>query len=194
MIIDIQEGGVDLLPQYAKIPISFEVKSIYQVEMIDHGLGGIRLYEEKVHTPYLKDYDSYAEGGPEQWPKQFDISNWGILLAWVGETCVGGAAIAYNTAGVYMLEGSRDLAVLWDIRVQPDYRRCGVGTALFQHTADWARRRGCKRLKIETQNVNVPTCRFYVRQGCELGIFHRYGYAGHPQVEHEVMLVWYLSL
>jgi len=65
---------------------------------------------------------------------------------------------------------------------------------LFQNTADWARRHGCKRLKIETQNVNVPACRFYVRQGCELGIIHRYGYVGHPQVEHEVMLVWYFSL
>ena len=59
---------------------------------------------------------------------------------------------------------------------------------------DWARKKGCRQLKIETQNVNVPACRFYARQGCELGAIHRYGYAGCPDVAHEAMLLWYLKL
>jgi len=49
-------------------------------------------------------------------------------------------------------------------------------------------------LKVETQNINVPGCRFYAKQGCELGAIHRYGYAGCPDIAHEAMLFWYLEL
>jgi GNAT superfamily N-acetyltransferase len=58
-----------------------------------------------------------------------------------------------------------DLAVLWDIRVQPERRGRGVGKALFYASVDWACRRGCRQLKVETQNVNVAACRFYASQG-----------------------------
>ena len=49
-------------------------------------------------------------------------------------------------------------------------------------------------MKIETQNVNVPACRFYQRLGCRLGEIHRYGYAAVRAVAGEVMLNWYLDL
>jgi len=187
------EVEADLLPQYAQIPIAFRVESILQVERIDQGLGGFRLHEVKV-APYVKDYDALPDGGPLEWPRQFDIRNWGILLAEETDKYIGGATVAFNTNGVNMLEGRSDLAVLWDIRVRPGSRGRGVGKALFHAAADWARQRGCCQLKIETQNVNVAACRFYASQGCELGAIHRYGYAGHPQVGHEVMLLWYLTL
>ena len=93
-----------------------------------------------------------------------------------------------------MLVGRKDLAVLWDIRVHPDRRRSGIGTQLFKHAVKWAQSRGCTQLKIETQNINVPACEFYVKQGCHLGEINRYGYAGHQDVQHEVMLIWYLDL
>jgi GNAT superfamily N-acetyltransferase len=93
-----------------------------------------------------------------------------------------------------MLENRSDLAVLWDLRVQPEQRRKGIGRRLFQQAAEWARVQGCTQLKIETQNVNVPACRFYARQGCHLGAVLRYGYSGCPDVAHETMLLWYLDL
>jgi GNAT superfamily N-acetyltransferase len=167
---------------------------MFRVEPLNHGLAGFRLYEELVQVPHVKDYDAYEDGGPEAWPAQFDMREWGVLLASKGERCFGGAVVAFDTAGVYMLEGRRDLAVLWDIRVHPDRRRQGLGSRLFQSAVDWARCRGCRQLKVETQNVNVPACRFYVRQGCELGAIHRFGYAGMPHVAHETMLLWYLDL
>jgi streptothricin acetyltransferase len=93
-----------------------------------------------------------------------------------------------------MLEERSDLAVLRDIRVQPQYRRQGIGALLLGRVADWARQRGCTLLKIETQNVNVPACRFYASQSFELGVIHRYAYAGQPHVADETMLIWYLRL
>jgi hypothetical protein len=44
---------------------------------------------------------------------------------------------------------------------------------------------------VETQNVNVGACRFYVAQGCSLGSAHRYAYENHPD---EVQLLWYKDL
>ena len=193
-MLEIREVGVEGLSEYAQIPIAFEVRSMLKAVLVDGGLGGIRLREEVVAEPYLKDYDDAEEGFPEDWPRQFDVSTWGIMLARKGGRCMGGAVVAHNTSGVDMLEGRGDLAVLWDIRVRREARRQGIGVQLFQHAAGWARKRGCRQLKVETQNVNVPACRFYARQGCRLGAIHRFGYAGHVRVEHEVMLLWYLEL
>jgi GNAT superfamily N-acetyltransferase len=195
MTIEIRDVGVESLPRYAEIPTSFQVKSIFEVEAIDQGLGGFSIAEKNV-KPYLKDYDKQNEYGdrPTGWARKFDVSNWGFFLAMDGSHIVGGATVATDTPNVIMLENRRDLAVLWDIRVHPDKRRNGIGTELFRYAVDWARRRGFKHFKIETQNVNVPACRFYAKQGCELGAIHRYGYARSPEVAHETMLLWYLEL
>jgi streptothricin acetyltransferase len=49
-------------------------------------------------------------------------------------------------------------------------------------------------IKVETQNVNVPACRFYQRMDCQWGEIRRFGYAAVPAVAQEVMLNWYLDL
>jgi GNAT superfamily N-acetyltransferase len=194
MVVKIQEMEAEILPQYKEISIAFEVKTEFRVDLVNAGLGGIGLREEEVVPSYIKDYDAYEDGGPERWSRRFDISNWGIFFALDGARPLGRAVVAFNTPGVYMLAGRTDLAVLWDLRVHPDIRRQGIGTKLFNYAANWSRKRGCKQLKIEAQNVNVPACRFYAKQGCQLGEINRYGYAGQPEVAHEVMLVWYLDL
>jgi GNAT superfamily N-acetyltransferase len=125
-------------------------------------------------------------------PGCFDITRWGIFLALEGDQPVGGATVAYDTPDVYLLEGRRDLALLWDIRVASDRRGRGVGSALFHQAAAWAHARGCDWLKIETQNANVRACRFYLKQGCELGGIQRHAYA-EPYAK-DTMLLWYLDL
>jgi len=190
MKITIEEISPERLGEYANIPIAFMVRSIFQIELVDGGLGGMSMLEVPVEHPYIKEYDS--EESPEDWPKKFDIANWGFFLAKADQRPVGAAAMAFDTTGVFMLEGRRDLAVLWDIRVCPEYR--GAGIPLFRQAAKWSRERGCTQMKIETQNINVPACRFYQRMGARLGEIHRYGYVAVPAVSHEVMLNWYLDL
>jgi len=195
MSIETKEIWIDLLPSYAAIPISFRVESVFRIEVIDKGLGGFALIEEKVE-PYTKDYDDKAgdELRPIRWIKRFDVSKWEFFLALDREQPVGGATLAIGIPGLNKLEGRNDLSPLWDIRVHPDKRRNGIGSKLFKYAANWARQKGCKQLKVETQNVNVPACRFYAKQGCKLGAINRYGYAGCPDVAHESMLLWYLEL
>jgi GNAT superfamily N-acetyltransferase len=186
--------GSGYLPHYAKIPIRFPVASRLRVDPLEGGLGGLIFREEAVVPPYWKDYDRLPDGGPEMWPRRFDVSRWGILLARQAGRDVGGAAVAFRCADLDMLEGRTDLAILWDLRVLPELRRTGIGTQLINYAAQWARRRGCRQLKVETQNVNVPACRFYARSGCLLGGVHRFAYASTQEVAHEVMLLWYRDL
>jgi GNAT superfamily N-acetyltransferase len=161
MKIVIEEISPDRLDEYARIPIVLEVKSILEVELVDGGLGGMHLHEVPVR-PYTKDYDGYGEL-PTDWPKRFDVKNWGFFLVRMDDKPVSAAAVAFDTTGVFMLEARRDLSVQWDIRVCPEVR--GVGIPLFRYVANWSRAHGCTQMKIETQNVNTPACRFYQRMG-----------------------------
>jgi GNAT superfamily N-acetyltransferase len=190
MKISIEEISPDRLKEYASVSIAFVVRSVFEIELVNGGLGGMILRETPVPTPYIKNYDT--DESPVDWPSKFDVTNWGFFLAKEGAKTVAAAAVAYATTGVFMLEARPDLAVLWDIRVCPEYR--GVGIPLFRHAADWCRKHACTQMKIETQNINVPACRFYQRMGAKLGEIHRFGYAGVPSVAHEVMLNWYLDL
>ncbi len=179
--------AITVLPEYGKVPIAFRVESRFRIEPILRGIGGLALVEEPV-VPYVKDYDAVKGEGPEHWPKRWDISRWGVLSAFDGGRRVGGAVMAWKTAGLNMLAGRDDLAVLWDLRVHPDLRGQGVGRQLFSHALAWARERQCRQVMVETQNVNVPACRFYARQGCELGAINRYAYGDAPD---EIQLLWY---
>ena len=189
MKIDVSEESITALPEYAGIPIAYEVSQVLTVDTDDHG--GFVLSERQLETPYIKDCDALEGEGPMQWARHFDLSNWGFFMAQVEGRRVGRAAVAFKTANLTLLEGRADLAVLWDIRVSPEARGQGVGIALFQAAEAWAATKGCKQLKIETQNTNVPACRFYEAQGCVIGAIDRFAY---PQLPNEIQVLWYKNL
>jgi ribosomal protein S18 acetylase RimI-like enzyme len=81
--------------------------------------------------------------------------------------------------------------VLWDIRVSPDVRGKGIGSRLARRCEAWAISRGCRQLKVETQNINVRACRFYQRQGFDLRVVNRLAY---PELPGEIQLLWYKEL
>jgi GNAT superfamily N-acetyltransferase len=194
MSLEIRKIGAEQLGLYTGIPIAFEVRSEYEIELMKNGLGGITLHERPVDPAYIKDYDAYEDGSPLFWPERFDISNWGIFFGFERESPIAGAAVAFNTPELQMMDRREDLAILWDLRVRPESRRTRIGETLFKYACGWAREQGAIQMKIETQNVNVPACKFYEKLGCRLGQIDRYGYAGHPEVGYEIMLVWYYDL
>ena len=63
---------------------------------------------------------------------------------------------------------------------------------LFSFAVNWSKERNCKQIKIETQNNNVPACKFYAKQGAILSEINEYAYYGED--DDEVMLIWYLDL
>ena len=190
MDVEIAEEPAAALAELARIPISFEVHSVLDVAGPQEG-GDFVLTERRLAVPHVKDYDAIDGEGPASWARRFDVSGWGFFSARAEGRREGAAAVAFDTPGVTMLEGRRDLAVLWDLRVAPDARGQGVGSALFRAAEAWARARGCTELKIETQTINVPACRFYAAQGCRLGAIDRSAYPGFPD---EIQLLWYRDL
>lgn len=75
MDFHIQEESTDVLSEYGQVPIAFEVKSRFCVEHVSDGLGGIRLVEEALSSPYIKNYDN--PDGPERWTRRsWELSNW----------------------------------------------------------------------------------------------------------------------
>jgi GNAT superfamily N-acetyltransferase len=183
-----EEEALDRLEEHARIPIAFTVQRILAVSTLDSGLGGVVLTEAAVETPWVKDYDAIEGEGPTRWPKRFDTTNWGLIAAHDGPDRVGGAVIAFHSPGVHMLGGRSDTAALWDLRVRPDVRHTGIGSTLFVAAENWCRQRGCRVLMLETQNINLPACRFYVHMGCTLGIINRHAYSDFPD---ETQLVWF---
>jgi GNAT superfamily N-acetyltransferase len=187
MRVDVVEETIAALEDYARIPIAFAVDQVFDVAVSSQGSGKFVLTERRLLVPYIKDYDAAKGEGPTQWAGHFDMSNWGFFAAWMEGRRVGGSVVAFNTPGLKMLEGRTDLAVLWDIRVSPEARKRGVGSALFLAAEGWARAKGCRQLKVETQNINVAACRFYMRQGCALAAVDRLAYSELPD---EIRLLW----
>ena len=191
MKIEVTEEPIKTLEEYAAVPIKFEVNKVFDVMDQQGGSGEFVLKERTLDLPYVKDYDAIEGEHPTQWARRFDISNWGIFAARVEGRRVGGVALAFNTSGLDMLEGREDLAVLWDIRVSPDARGQGIGSALFRAAEQWSIARGCRLLIAETQNINVAACRFYEQQGCVLAVVRRSAY---PSLPEEVQLIWHRTL
>jgi GNAT superfamily N-acetyltransferase len=191
MDIEISEEPMTALAEHARIAIAFEVRCVLDVAVQNHGPGAAFLEERTLDVPYVKDYDAGNGDSLAQLAERFDLSNWGLIAARSGGRRVGGAVVAFNTPGINMLEGRSDLALLWDIRVAPEVRGEGVGAALFRAVETWAGSRGCRQLEVETQNINVPACRFYQRQGCVLGGIGRFAY---PELPDEIQLLWYKDL
>lgn len=187
MTIHVGEAAIGMLDEYARIPIAFAVTEVLDVA----GEGPFTLSARPVRTPYVKDYDADNRESLVSWVQRFDVSKRGLIVARLDDECVGGAVVVYDTPDVDMLEGRSDLAVLWDLRILPARRRYGVGSALFRAVEAWAIDRGCRELKVETQNVNAGACRFYAQQGCVLHRVHRRAY---PEFPDEIQLLWYKKL
>ena len=179
---------------YDGIPSKFLVESLYRVESSGEN-PGLYLQEEPVESPFERNYDHSGVDNPSAWASQYDLSRWGIFIALKGEQPIGGAAVALD-GDIFPARSLQraDLAVLWDIRVHPNHKHKGIGTALFQYTAQWAEAQGYGQLGVETDGSNIPACKFYAKMGCALGGILKHGYSGVPEVAEYPLLLWYLDL
>lgn len=187
VLVEIREQPPKFLAQYVRVPMSFEVTSRFEIEVTDEGRRTLSAHPRPVKPTWIKNYDAMPHAHPSTWPHRFDLTNWGFLSAHIGDDLVGGVAIAHASPGVEMLNGRDDLAVLWDLRVAAKWRRRGVARALLTATDQWALDRGCREIKVETQNINVPACRLYSSHGFSLSSVDEYAY---PELPGEIQLGW----
>ena len=191
-MIEIVRESPSRLAEYAKVSIAFEVLRVLDVQAtLASGRERMALVDRVVSQPYVKDYDALRSGRPGSWPRQFDTTNWAVFAAYDDDERIGGAVGVMDPPELDMLEARIDLAVLWDIRVDPASRGRGVGVSLLHAVERWARERGARTLKVETQDINVPACRFYERHGFRLRTANRDAY---PELPDETQLLWYKEL
>ncbi len=130
-------------------------------------------------VPYVKRY------GPEVYDAQAYIGkpDHAALLAYVDGQLAG---------QILVHENWNRFAIIWDIAVDPPFRRLGVGRRLMEQVIGWARERGLPGVMLETQNINVPACRLYESCGFILGGFDACLYRGVMPGTREIALFWYL--
>lgn len=72
---------------------------------------------------------------------------------------------------------------LYDLKVNRDRRRSGVGRALIERACALARERGYLGIRTVAQDNNLAACRFYLKNGFEIGGFDNRGYRGTRQAD-----------
>ena len=191
MTLTIVEEPPTQLVEYAQVPMGFTVAERFDDQALMALRDDAAVQGVAVSPPYWKDYDAYLDGHPSEWPRQFDLSRWTILAAYDRTRRVGGAVVIVDDPQIDLLRDCPACALLWDVRVAPDARRQGVGSALLEAAEQRARERGARSLRVETQDVNVPACRFYHAHGFRLERTTPRAYAELP---NEVQLLWRKAL
>ena len=183
-MIEIRREPSEVLEQYGRIPTAFLVTSVLQPVPADSAPSGFKLEERPVHLPYIKNYDAIHGNRPLDWPQHFDVNEWEFFVAFDGLERVGGAIAFVNAPANRNADFN---ATLWDLRVDPAYRRRNVGSALLESVEQWAAAQQCGEVRIETQHINVAACQFYQQQGYAL---HSVKAGAYPDLPDEIRLIW----
>jgi ribosomal protein S18 acetylase RimI-like enzyme len=105
---------------------------------------------------FASTYAREAAYTEERWRGWFH-DRFGMFIAYVEDR-----AEPAGLAGVYEEDGAANLVSMW---VRPDARGRGVGEALVNAAAGWARTRGRDTLYLWVAEANEPARRLYERYG-----------------------------
>lgn len=81
-----------------------------------------------------------------------------------------------------------------DLRVDFDFRREGLGTAMLFHAINHARGLELRAVTAETRTDNVPAARLLQKCGFELAGVDTHRHSNHDLVKEVASLIWYAAL
>ncbi|WP_421655284.1 GNAT family N-acetyltransferase [Leptothermofonsia sp. ETS-13] len=120
------------------------VRSLAEYENLSHAVTG----DEELLKEHLFGDRPYAEA---------------ILAEYAGE--VAGFALFFYNYSTFLTKPG---IYLEDLFVLPEYRRHGIGTALFNYLAQRAIAEGCGRFEWSVLDWNEPAISFYQRMGADI--------------------------
>lgn len=137
--------------------------------------------EEIFDQTYSKTYQSDDDAFYSDYMSNPDKA---LYLAYSDNDCVGQLVLRRDWNGYAYIE---------DICVARESRGQGVGGALIRKAVKWAKGKGLSGLALETQDVNLLACRFYAKQGFEIGGVNTMLYQNFREpVCKETAIFWYL--
>jgi ribosomal protein S18 acetylase RimI-like enzyme len=95
---------------------------------------------------------------------------------------------------VATIDPAKQTLRLIDLRVDYDYRRQGIGSALLYRAIQEARDRELRAVVAQTRSKNVVAAQFLAKAAFELCGLDLRMHTNHDLVKEEVSLFWYASL
>lgn len=83
---------------------------------------------------------------------------------------------------------------VYDVRVDYDLRRQGLGTAMMFQVIAQSREQGLRAVAAESTTDNMPAARFLLKCGFDLAGLDAQRLTNHDLVKEAVTLTWYASL
>jgi GNAT superfamily N-acetyltransferase len=187
--IDVRAVQLSDAPALHKLDYSFETDRIYALQVQgrliqqdaapgahNRSVLSFELLETSIDPPLYKSFLEFA-GDLAEVEARLSCTQGGYIALANGEA-----------AGVILLnKDDRAVARIENIIVDRHFRRYGIGSLLLSCASDWARKRGCWAIVLETQNVNYPAIQFYLRNGLEVWSINVNFYPPGP-AEHEVAI------
>ncbi|MDI6453311.1 GNAT family N-acetyltransferase [Peloplasma aerotolerans] len=152
--------------------LSFEDLELYQkIPMFKSGsyiyvLNPDQSFDVKNVEPFSIDLAS--EEKVSDWIEILNEDSTSIMVIEDNDLWIGGCITVTHSPKVNMLRNNMENAVLWDIRVHPQYQKLGIGSILLESSIQFAKKKECKHLIIETQDNNPTAIDFYVKHGAYL--------------------------
>ncbi len=187
--IEVRAVHVNDAPALYDLDYNFETDRIYTLRVQDrlHDEQGddvgeqvafaFELVETLVDFPLYKNFREYENALADVEARLKTVEGGYVALA-DGQIAGG---ILLN------VEEWRLVARVQDIIVGRQFRRYGVGSLLLSCAADWARKRNCWALVLETQNTNYPAIQFYLRNGMEIWSINQHYYPP-GSLSHEIAI------
>ena len=91
-------------------------------------------------------------------------------------------------------DSSRSLLQIFDLRIDHDFRRQGVGTGLLFQAVQHARESELRAVSIQTNTNNLPAARLLQKCGFEITGLDTHFHTNHDLVKESVTLFWYAAL
>ena len=83
---------------------------------------------------------------------------------------------------------------LIDLRVDYEYRRQGLGSAMLYQILTYGREHTLRAVTAATLTNNLPAARFLSKAGFDLGGIDTHFFSNHDLVKEAVTLFWYAAL
>ena len=141
-----------------------------EIPMIKVGHSKVIFDNEKIFYKETEAYeiDMTIEEKVDLWKKIINFDTSLIQAIMIDGQYIAGAITVTHSPKANMLKSDMKNAVLWDIRVHPDYQNLGLASTLLQNSLEFASTKKCSSLLIETQNNNPKAVSFYIKHGATL--------------------------